>query len=233
MKRKKQWHEVIGDVVFLYIIYKDTTYTVKFDKSELFAVIGRRWSFVRTTSSSGRVYLYANNRSLGLLHRYLTEAPQGLQVDHINHDTLDNRKENLRFVTSAENRQNIHRESNNRSGIRGIKWYDKTSRWRASFFKEGKERHVGFYKDLEEAKEALRIARAKYLPFSQEALANPELASDLSEFNDRVRSDSTSGVKGIGFIRNRWRVRFNGKQIGTFKELEEAKRFLEDYKLNH
>lgn len=53
------------------------------------------------------------------LHRFIMEAPRGIEVDHINHDTLDNRRENLRLVTKSQNQQNIggaHRDS--RSGVR-------------------------------------------------------------------------------------------------------------------
>lgn len=40
------------------------------------------------------------------LHRFITNCPKGLQVDHLNHDTLDNRKSNLRICTHAENLRN-------------------------------------------------------------------------------------------------------------------------------
>lgn len=45
------------------------------------------------------------------LHRFLMDSPEGLIVDHINHQTLDNRRENLRVVTHSENMKNR------------IKWY--------------------------------------------------------------------------------------------------------------
>lgn len=40
------------------------------------------------------------------LHRFLTNPPKNLQVDHINRDKLDNRKSNLRFVNNRENSSN-------------------------------------------------------------------------------------------------------------------------------
>src|SRR5215470_7214120 len=41
-----------------------------------------------------------------LMHRLITGCPKGKEVDHINHDTLDNRRSNLRIVTHKQNQQN-------------------------------------------------------------------------------------------------------------------------------
>lgn len=53
------------------------------------------------------------------LHRFITKCPKGLQVDHVNHNTLDNRKENLRVVTLFQNQQN---RVDNKSGKVGVYW---------------------------------------------------------------------------------------------------------------
>lgn len=52
------------------------------------------------------------------LHNFLMNPPQGLYVDHINRNTLDNRRENLRIVTHAENCMN--RKRPNQTGIPGL-----------------------------------------------------------------------------------------------------------------
>lgn len=66
------------------------------------------------------------------LHRYITNCPKGLVVDHINGDTKDNRLNNLRIVTQTENLKNRMSyfskpiRNNNKTGIRGLfKLYDK------------------------------------------------------------------------------------------------------------
>lgn len=58
-------------------------------------------SYVKATNS---MYLMTKDRQY--LHRVLMNAKKGQIVDHINHNTLDNKRENLRIVTFAENRKN-------------------------------------------------------------------------------------------------------------------------------
>jgi hypothetical protein len=54
------------------------------------------------------------------LHRWLLNCPKGLQVDHINHNTLDNRRCNLKICTQLENANNKSFYRNNKSGIKGV-----------------------------------------------------------------------------------------------------------------
>jgi hypothetical protein len=60
-----------------------------------------RWSLL-----GNKQFFYARNYKLGALHRYIMNCPVGMVVDHINHNGLDNRKENLRICTAAQNRMN-------------------------------------------------------------------------------------------------------------------------------
>ena len=54
------------------------------------------------------------------LHRLVMQPEDGMDIDHLNHDTLDNRKSNLRICTRQENNLNIHKNSNNKTGYRNI-----------------------------------------------------------------------------------------------------------------
>ena len=57
-------------------------------------------------------------RKIIRMHRVITNAPKGMQVDHINGNTLDNRKENLRICTNQQNGMNRERTKNNKSGYK-------------------------------------------------------------------------------------------------------------------
>ena len=63
------------------------------------------------------------------LHRFVMNCPSDLEVDHINHDLLDCRKQNLRIATSSQQKMNTKIRKNNRSGHRGVSWCSERSKW--------------------------------------------------------------------------------------------------------
>jgi hypothetical protein len=63
---------------------------------------------------------YAMNGSRKSMHREIMKTPKGMHTDHINGDTLDNRKENLRVCTHRENCQNKKLRSDSASGMKGV-----------------------------------------------------------------------------------------------------------------
>ena len=62
-----------------------------------------------------------------MLHRFILNAPKGLDVDHENNDGLDNRRQNIRICTRSQNNANRHKHSN-QSGYRGV--YKHFNKWR-------------------------------------------------------------------------------------------------------
>ena len=54
------------------------------------------------------------------MHREIVHCPDGMCVDHINHNGLDNRKENLRICTLSQNRQNTLKFKKNACGYKGV-----------------------------------------------------------------------------------------------------------------
>ncbi|AYO30638.1 hypothetical protein D2962_08375 [Biomaibacter acetigenes] len=110
--------------------------------------------------------------TLNPMHRYLIDAPKGMYVDHINHDTLDNRISNLRIVTGSGNAQNKKGAlSNSKTGIRGVWWNKKDKCWRAKVIKNRTTVFEKNFKNIEEAEKAVREARKKFLLYSIETLA--------------------------------------------------------------
>lgn len=82
--------------------------------------------------------------------------------DHINRNTLDNRSENLRPATVAENARNCSKNSNNTSGFTGIRWREKRNRWEVSIQFDGTRFWLGEFENKEDAIATRLTAEAEY-----------------------------------------------------------------------
>lgn len=97
------------------------------------------------------------------LHRLVLGEPQGVLIDHINRDRLDNRKQNLRIATPSQNAMN--RPSNNASGYKGV--HQHQGRWRAQVKVNGaRYRSASFPTAEEAAREYDRLALIHHGEFS-------------------------------------------------------------------
>lgn len=84
------------------------------------------------------------------------------QVDHIDGDGTNNRKDNLREVNDQENSKNRPMQSNNTSGTVGVCWSKAAKKWHVQMSENGKKIHGGFFINKEEA-----IAKRKELEIEQ------------------------------------------------------------------
>lgn len=116
------------------------------------------------TSSGGWPGIrYAIRRENGkkiFMHREILSAPDGMQVDHINRNGIDNRRCNIRLCNNSQNQANKTRSRSNKSGYKGV--IKDGRKWRASLTKDGKKIHIGAYSTAEEAARAYDEAARKY-----------------------------------------------------------------------
>ena len=98
------------------------------------------------------------NRKAGLtyMHRILTGATRGKDVDHANGCGLDNRKANLRICTRTQNNANRHFVQTNTSKYKGVHFESITQKWRAEVTFNGVRFRLGRFNTQEEAAEAYR-----------------------------------------------------------------------------
>lgn len=79
------------------------------------------------------------------LHRWIMNAPKGKVVDHINHNKLDNRRCNLRLCNRRQNMWNRKPNKNGTSKYKGVSWYKKSNKWRATISINGTKKTIGYY----------------------------------------------------------------------------------------
>ncbi len=96
------------------------------------------------------------------MHREIMNAPHGLVVDHKNHNSLDNRKSNLRLATTRENTHNQRKPKDNTSGFKGVYWDKRKKKWRARLINDGRFVELGYFLDIEKAAKAYDEAAKKY-----------------------------------------------------------------------
>lgn len=91
-----------------------------------------------------------------IAERFLGKIPSGLQVDHINKNSLDNRRENLRYLSNAENSKNKSMDIRNSSGYRGVFFCNTHKRWAARIGVNYKKISLGNFKTKEQAIDAVK-----------------------------------------------------------------------------
>ena len=96
------------------------------------------------------------------MHRVITKAAKGVEVDHIDGNKLNNQKSNLRFATDCENKRNQKIYRNNTSGIKGVSWHKGHNRWTAHIGVNGRKIWLGHFRDREDAAKCYREAAIRY-----------------------------------------------------------------------
>lgn len=154
------------------ILLRDFRFCVV-DERDFAALSQHKWlyhdggyAFRKGKISEGQLY-----KTRIYMHRQVMGFPEGLEIDHIGGDGLDNRRSELRPCTKLQNQQHrIRKRKNTSSKYRGISWHTKSQKWCAAIVKDKKSRFLGSFTNEVEA--ALAYNRAATELFGEFASLN-------------------------------------------------------------
>lgn len=116
-----------------------------------------KWHYLET----GYAARHGDNKKYVLMHREIMKPESGMIVDHIDHNTLDNRRDNLRLCTRSQNLENSKIRCDNTSGHKGVSWNKRLRKWHAYIFKD-RRIHLGFFDSIDKAIDAYQRAETQY-----------------------------------------------------------------------
>lgn len=126
-----------------------------------------KWNpFVRENTNYAKRHARFRENPVSL-HRVVLERvlqrslAEGEQVDHVNNNGLDNRRENLRLATSAQNGLNKRISRRNTSGYKGVSWEKRPQKWQAYITHNRKMMSLGKFDDILDAARAYNAAAMK------------------------------------------------------------------------
>lgn len=155
------------------------------DAEDLHRVLNYSKWFIK--NSKNKKYVVCNKeingkRTVVRLHRFLLDFPEK-DIDHIDGNSLNNCRGNLRLCEDSENMSNLQscRKDNKSTGLLNITRIKRTSKFRPEVTIDSKRYYFKQFETTEEAKELIDYVRANYMNYSQEALRKEEINEKTPE----------------------------------------------------
>jgi hypothetical protein len=124
------------------------------DDEDFDSLSKHRWYALKTKNSFYAVRSVGNPTTLVLMHREVLPVGRGYVIDHINSNTLDNRRANLRSATHRQNMAHRLKRKPGTSKFKGVYYCTTKKKWVASIRSEGRMKRLGCFKDETDAAKA-------------------------------------------------------------------------------
>lgn len=172
------------------------------------------------------------NQSYVRMHRIIMNAPRDKQVDHVNHNGLDNRKENLRLSDQKQNSANMRLAKDSTTGFKGVTYQKKKKLYKVRLRVNYKLIYGGMHKNIYKA--ALMYNELAKKHFGEFAclnqLTNEQIEEAKKEMPMRILSSNKTGYRGVCIRENTsdniyvatLRIDGKNKNLGYFSTPEMA-----------
>jgi hypothetical protein len=132
------------------------------DDQDFLELAQYRWCYSTVGYAVRRKKMPDGKSKVVYMHREIMNPEKGMEVDHVNGQKLDCRRDNLRLCTSGQNKYNIGKKRDNTSGYKGV-WYSKQKqRWVSEIWVEKKKRYLGSFNTPEDAAIAYNAAAIRF-----------------------------------------------------------------------
>lgn len=201
------------------------------DEADAEMVSRYRWCYLNVGYAARHERIDGKDRMI-LMHRFLLGASPEQLVDHINGNGLDNRRENIRLCTKADNQRNQRRNSKNTTGYKGVSFDKARGKYIASIQVLGTQIHLGRFSTAEEASKAYEEAASRYhgeFAYAHSASSVPAVPSDGAVVV-ATRPTFSSRYRGVSWKKQRstWvasiGVAGRQKHLGVFATEQDAAR---------
>ena len=140
--------KVSGKICTIKILNEDSSlkHTTIVDAEDYEKVKGHRWSSSMTSCGVWYVRTTIKRKAVSL-HHFVSGSPSlGFEMDHRNRDTFDNRKENHRICTRAQNVCNVEKYSGKSSQYKGVSFHKQCEKWVSSITRNGEFTYLGLFR---------------------------------------------------------------------------------------
>ena len=162
MNKNNFIHDSKNKLYKMLVESKGEIYEFLIDEDDYEKVRSHTWHYANGYAKTNLPRIPNKPRPRLLLHRVVIGASKGEVVDHKNRNTFDNRKNNLRFCTYAENNRNNSGHRHNKTGFKGCSWCKREGKFRAAITVNGRMKSLGYHNTREEAARAYDAAAKKY-----------------------------------------------------------------------